>query len=88
MKTDEEWAKELSELGFNHPADCICDRCKKGRETFLLTSDIKDIQLDAWKQGMTDAGEFVWNQGGKSTEWQMNDLALKIYKLRDNKKDL
>jgi hypothetical protein len=30
-----------------HCSSCICDRCKKGKETFLVESDIAFIQSDA-----------------------------------------
>jgi len=41
----------LTKCGSDHPAACCCDRCKKGVETFLLESDIAEIQRDA-REGM------------------------------------
>ena len=48
MKTPKQWLTEFE----SHPdhtssIDCICERCKKGIETFLLESDIIKIQQDA-----------------------------------------
>lgn len=47
MKTQKQWIEEIAEAGELHKLDCICDRCKNGRETFLLPSDVGKIQQDA-----------------------------------------
>jgi hypothetical protein len=47
MKTPKEWITEISQSGEGHECACICERCKNGRETFLLESDIRKIQSDA-----------------------------------------
>lgn len=47
MKSAKDWLSELAKAGFGHPVACCCDRCKNGHETFLLESDIADIQKDA-----------------------------------------
>lgn len=49
MKTPEEWIE-------------YCNESKLFRDDHLTTastSDIRAIQLDAWRQGMTDAAEIV-----------------------------
>lgn len=46
MKTADEWIETISQFD-NHAPDCICARCKKGMECFLLESDIQSIQSDA-----------------------------------------
>ena len=56
MKTQSQWLQMLSKCGTGHPAACCCDRCKKGVETFLLESDIADIQRDA-REGMVPADD-------------------------------
>ena len=47
MKTAKQIITEIAESGELHKIDCICARCKNGRETFLLPSDIEAIQRDA-----------------------------------------
>lgn len=44
MKSAKEHIRSISEAGFNHKPDCVCDRCKNGAEVFLLEEDIKFIQ--------------------------------------------
>jgi hypothetical protein len=66
MKSARDVLNYLVEVAADHRPECACDRCKSGRETFLLERDIDRIQLDAWAQGMADAVT------------QMNDMA-KLY---------
>ena len=63
MKTAQNWMLEISEDDNGHDCTCICDRCKNGRETFLLSSDIQKIQLDAYKAGMLEAAELIHPKG-------------------------
>lgn len=56
MKTQSQWLQMLAKCGSDHPAACCCDRCKHGVETFLLESDIADIQRDA-RDGMVEAND-------------------------------
>ena len=48
MKTAKQWIEEISKSGEGHECACICARCKNGKETFLLESDIIKIQADAF----------------------------------------
>lgn len=51
VKDAARWLSDLAYGGCDHKPDCICDRCKNGLETFLLASDIAEIQRDA-REGM------------------------------------
>ena len=44
MKSDKEW---MAAMHPEHLLDCVCARCKRGLETFLLPEDIQLIQADA-----------------------------------------
>lgn len=46
MKTPKEWINEITE-SHGHDLSCICERCKNGREAFLIERDISEIQSDA-----------------------------------------
>ena len=52
MKSAEEWTKELS--AFRAKTHCL-------DMPFQTKEMIKQIQLDAWKQGMSDAEEIVYD---------------------------
>lgn len=48
MKTSKELLNgDYFRPSVEHCPSCVCDRCKKGKETFLLESDIAFIQSDA-----------------------------------------
>jgi queuine/archaeosine tRNA-ribosyltransferase len=47
MKTPKEWLTALSDAGEGHTITCVCERCKNGRELFLVESDILQIQSNA-----------------------------------------
>jgi len=47
MKTAKEWLRLIGGTGQFHAPDCRCERCKNGKETFLLESDIKEIMDNA-----------------------------------------
>lgn len=87
MKSAEVWANEVGETVM---MDCFAgDRSAlPGDPTMKL---IKQIQLDAWKQGMTDAAEIpnkCTGEGGKC-ECERCDqnrfMAKSILTARDNK---
>ncbi len=68
MKTAEEWLKEV-----------------KGNPItggYLFPEDIEEIQLDAWKQGMTDAVGICDSQASASL------ASFHIKSIRDDKKSL
>lgn len=48
---------ELAAEGENHECACVCDRCKNGREIFLLPKDIAAIQADAIRHAAEEAEE-------------------------------
>ncbi len=68
MKTAKEWLKSFNIEG--HKPDCICARCKEGTETFLLESDIAEIQRDA----LMDALEII----RRSIDSYQDDMARAI----------
>lgn len=75
MKTAEEWTQHyINRLLFTHST----------REEKVEA--IKQIQLDAWKQGMADAAEYVRTQGIYSIRSPMGFYAQAILKNRDDRK--
>lgn len=58
MKTAKEWISHFSNIE-EHDCACICERCKNGTETFLIPSDITQIQRDAFSAGMKVAAEMI-----------------------------
>jgi tRNA(His) 5'-end guanylyltransferase len=77
MKTAEEWSEY--ELGLL-PATKIVLRL----DGKTYADIIKQIQLDAWKQGMTDAAEIAGNEQGHTA----CHIRVEILTARDNKKTL
>lgn len=67
MKTAEEW---LYELDANETGVAVC-----------TTSEIRQIQLDALKQGMTEAAEIVHDEG-------LLQMSESILAARDSKTSL
>ena len=85
MKTEKEWIESFrNDHSYTNPA-CICERCKEGRETFLLPSDIKAIQLDAAKWGVEQALEIleskVWRPEYRAAQ---NDIGGSIRYMKDS----
>jgi ADP-dependent phosphofructokinase/glucokinase len=46
VKTPKQYIKDFTLEGEGHTPDCICNRCKNGKEIFLTESDIARIQFD------------------------------------------
>lgn len=59
----EEWIRQIPS-GDTHTLDCVCQRCKNGKETFLIPVDISAIQLEAIRYGMAKAAEIAGNHKG------------------------
>lgn len=73
----------IAETNCEQHEACQCNRCKNGREIFLLPEDIKIIQLDAFKAGMRKAAEIVNERSGMQ---QLTPTA--ILTAADNLKEL
>ena len=71
MKTAEQWFKEIIPYSYQNSMD-------------LLVLDIKQIQLDAWKQGMTDADTIISNIAHD----ELVPIQLEILRVRDNRKNI
>ena len=56
----------MSEAGEGHECACCCDRCKNGRETFLLPKDIAEIQADAIEHAAAILFDDHWNDNETS----------------------
>lgn len=58
MKEAKDWITAISDAGDGHVCNCICERCKNGRETFLLEGDLVQIQINAlqWALHQTTDG--------------------------------
>ncbi len=89
MKTAKEWIKEtfidlnLSHVQMQGVKDIMDWRLKL----------IKTIQLDAWRQGMSDASRIAFDTTTERVMSQMKtdgalDTQLRIEQARDNKKEL
>jgi len=78
MKTAEEWFDLQSPY-------LAAQRRKFGVEYHQAAIDlIKQIQLDAWKQGMTDASQICWDCHFNA--WtNINSVKIKIENERDSK---
>jgi hypothetical protein len=78
MKTPTEWIRDIANdrTGCDQSPACICDRCKNGRETFLLARDIVDIQAEALRH----AAELVHSM---SRGTRSEDRAVEIDEARD-----
>lgn len=59
MKEAKDWMTALSDAGDMHACNCICERCKNGRETFLLESDIAQIQINALQWAMHQTADDI-----------------------------
>lgn len=46
MKTSVEIVSQLSLAIDGHESSCVCERCKNGKETFMLASDVYDIRTE------------------------------------------
>jgi len=53
--TAKQWCIELSQRCSGHPADCCCDHCKHGHESFVIPQDIQDIKDEAFRDGLLEA---------------------------------
>lgn len=82
MRTAREYLHDLTGMGCNHPPDCCCDRCKHGRETFLLESDIRQRDAEVMREAAKIAGSVVVEN--KVEPW----LGLRDFKVRKNCIDL
>jgi len=60
---------EIAEAGEGHECICICDRCKNGRETFLLPGDVKKIQDDAIAEGLRRTADLIRATSSHSQQW-------------------
>ncbi len=82
MKTAEEWIKEYNDTRYSEDRKLI----------FKDGSLIKQIQLDAWKQGMTDAMEIADSLSDITTRQNQTpsqyDIRNAIKKECDNRKDM
>ena len=47
LKSAEKILNDICEGVAGHTPDCICQRCKKGQEAFLLEDDVRAIQINA-----------------------------------------
>lgn len=75
MKTAEEWLKWFRDNPPHYDPACCCERCNNGQETFLLASDIKQIQLDAMREGMRRAAEISKEYASAEGPHPEKDLA-------------
>jgi hypothetical protein len=59
IKGADSWVDTLSDAGNGHSCTCICERCKKGQEVFLLPVDIEQIQINALNWAMKHSPEQI-----------------------------
>ena len=62
MKTPQEWLKEIKHLSDTE--------IRHGSSVFLTEEDLKAVQIDAWRRGMTDAMRIceAWNVDNQRIE--------------------
>jgi hypothetical protein len=72
MKTAQEWIGELKCFDPLEPSH-------------IMESDVKQIQLDAWKQGMTDASQICDMRADYDPDRDGRIIGNEIVKQRDEK---